>query len=171
MQGAVSTINKENENTPFQDKRNEIMAQIDKYDATMLSYLARLYEAINGEKMDFTKIKSAVDALASFNKKAEYNYLNNLLYPEKCKGVKIPSPIPVPSCSFQLHNCVTLTTNHHGNLAFVFNPFFLANSNDLTSLNNTPIFPGSTYNFDKIDYLSSFWFNNSGSLTGNVPDD
>ena len=171
MQGAVSTINKENETTPFQDKRNEIMAQIDKYDATMLSYLARLYEAINGEKMDFTKIKSAVDALASFNKKAEYNYLNNLLYPEKCKGVKIPSPIPVPSCSFQLHNCVTLTTNHHGNLAFVFNPFFLANSNDLTSLNNTPIFPGATYNFDKIDYLSSFWFNNSGSLTGNVPDD
>ena len=106
------------------DNENEIMKQIDKYDATMLSYLARLYEALNGEKLDFTNVKNAVDALAKFNKKAEYNYLNNLLHPEKCKGVKIPSPIPVPSCSFQLHNCVTLTTNSHGNLAFLFNPFF-----------------------------------------------
>ena len=53
------------------------MAQIDKYDATMLSYLGRLYEALNGEKMDFTRIQNAVDALAVFNQKAEYNYLNN----------------------------------------------------------------------------------------------
>lgn len=173
MQGSASVFGNVPQ-TPFQekdDKKNEIMAQIDKYDATMLSYLARLYEAINGDKMDFTKIKSAVDALATFNKRAEYNYLNNLLYPEKCKGVKIPSPIPVPSCSFQLHNCVTLTTNHHGNLAFVFNPFFLANSNDLTKLNNTPIFPGSELKYDKVDYLSSFWVNNSSNLTGNVPND
>ena len=117
-----------NSKTPFQEKESNesnIIKQIDKYDATMLSYLARLYEAMTGDKMDLKQIKSAVDALATYNKKAEYAYLNDLLYPEKCKGVKIPSPIPVPSCSFQLHNCVTLTTNDKGNLAFTFNPFFL----------------------------------------------
>ena len=29
-----------------------------------------------------------VDALSQFNQKQQYNYLNNLLHPEKCKGVK-----------------------------------------------------------------------------------
>lgn len=53
--------------------------------------------------MDLSKVKDAVTALTQFNKRQQYNYLNNLLHPERCKGVKIPSPIPVPSCSFQLH--------------------------------------------------------------------
>ena len=150
----------------FQDRTNDIIKQIDKYDATMLSYLARLYEAINGEKMDFTKIQNAVDALAAFNKKAEYNYLNNLLYPEKCKGVKIPSPIPVPSCSFQLHNCVTLTTNSKGNLAFVFNPYFLGNSNDMTALNGELIKDKA---IESVNWLSTLWVNNDESLVGNNP--
>lgn len=154
----------------FQDRKDEIMAQIDKYDATMLSYLARLYEAMNGEKMDFTKIKNAVDALAIFNKKAEYSYLNNLLYPEKCKGVKIPSPIPVPSCSFQLHNCVTLSTNSSGNLAFVFNPFFLANANDFKTVVKIDSDQGN-YRLTETSFLTTLWVNNNGSLSGYEPND
>ena len=159
----VASIFNQNSGPTFQEKKDEIMAQIDKYDETMLSYLARLYEAINGEKMDFTKIKNAVDALAAFNKKSEYNYLNNLLYPEKCKGVKIPSPIPVPSCSFQLHNCVTLTTNASGNLAFIFNPFFLANQQKLTYTDPPE---ENTWACDSVRYLSTLWVNNHASLTG-----
>ena len=158
---------KKNDNVSFQEKTDEIISQIDKYDATMLSYLGRLYEALNGEKMDFTKIQNAVDALAVFNQRAEYNYLNNLLHPEKCKGVKIPSPIPVPSCSFQLHNCVTLTTNASGNLAFMFNPFFLAN-NDIRTFT-----PPIQYNSENPDAtstgcynLSTLWVNNDDTLTG-----
>ena len=113
-------------NIPFKENYDEeLLKKIDEYDANFLSYLARLYEAINGEKLDFTNIKSAIDALAKFNERQEFNYLNNLLYPEKCKGVKIPSPIPVPSCSFQLHNSTTVSTNSSGNLAIMFNPFFL----------------------------------------------
>ena len=154
------------------ENENEIMKQIDKYDATMLSYLARLYEALNGEKMDFTNIKNAVDALSRFNKKAEYNYLTNLLHPEKCKGVKIPSPIPVPSCSFQLHNCVTLSTNSSGNLAFVFNPYFLANQNDLTALNDQLVYPSASTRYIRgVDWLTSFWYNNHETLAGNTPNE
>ena len=166
MQTVASTFSAKQNEVPFQDKKDEIMSKIDKYDATMLSYLARLYEAMNGEKMDFTDIKSAVDALAKFNKRAEYNYLNNLLYPEKCKGVKIPSPIPVPSCSFQLHNCVTLTTNSKGNLAFVFNPYFLGNSNDMTALNGELIKDTA---IESVNWLSTLWVNNDESLVGNNP--
>ena len=35
----------------------------------------------------------------------------------------------MPSCSFQLHNSIALTTNSNGNLAIYFNPFFLASDN------------------------------------------
>ena len=53
-----------------------------------------------------------------------YEYLMNLMRPERAKGCKIPSQVPVPSCSFQMHNCVTIKTNSSGNCAFLFNPFF-----------------------------------------------
>ena len=116
-------------NVPFKENFDEeLLKKIDEYDANFLSYIARLYEAINGEKLDFTNIKSAIDALAKFNEKQEFNYLNNLLYPEKCIGCKIPSALPVPSCSFQLHNSIALKTNANGCLALHFNPFFLFNN-------------------------------------------
>ena len=157
-------------NIPFKENYDEeLLKKIDEYDANFLSYIARLYEAINGEKLDFTNIKSAIDALAKFNERQEFNYLNNLLYPEKCKGVKIPSPIPVPSCSFQLHNSTTVSTNSSGNLAIMFNPFFLA-TNDVA---NDPIIFSSTNAMSvetrlkyRTDLLTSFFINNHDSLTG-----
>ena len=75
------------------ERNNEKLEDIKrKYDEKLKYYIARLYQAINGEKMDLTVIKNSVDALNKFFEHQEYNYLNNLLYPEKCKGVKIPSP-------------------------------------------------------------------------------
>ena len=160
-------------NVPFKEDQDEkVIKMIDDYDANFLSYIARLYEAINGEKLDFTNIKSAVDALAKFNERQEFNYLNNLLYPEKCKGVKIPSPVPVPSCSFQLHNSTTISTNDRGNLALIFNPFFLANRT--TPFNNGE---GEDYVWqsqgDKywVDYFTSMAINNDNSLTGYEPNE
>lgn len=148
-----------------EQKVDDIIKTIDEYDANMLSYLGRLYNAINGEKMDFDKIKNAVDALQQFNVKQEYNYLNNLLHPEKCRGVKIPSPIPVPSCSFQLHNCVTLSTNASGNLAFIFNPFFLASANSLNPI-DVPAENGMEAVTITPQFFTTLMVNNDNSLTG-----
>ena len=162
-------------NVPFKENQDEkVIKMIDDYDANFLGYIARLYEAINGEKLDFTNIKSAVDALAKFNERQEFNYLNNLLYPEKCKGVKIPSPVPVPSCSFQLHNSTTISTNSRGNLALIFNPFFLANRT--TPFNNGE---GEDYvwasqdgsNKYWVDYFTSMAINNDDTLTGYEPNE
>lgn len=147
-----------------EDKK--MIEMIDKNDATILSYLGRLYNVINSDKVDFGKIKNAVDALAIFNQRQEYNYLDNLLHPEKCKGVKIPTPIPVPSCSFQLHNCVTLSTNNSGNLGVLFNPFFLYSANvsdkeyDVNGISD-----------DKahVKYLTSMFVLNHNSANGHSP--
>ena len=123
-------IEKKNNDIGFDTYDKERLGEmINKYDQDMLKLVGNLYTATHGEKLNLEEIGSAVDALAKYNEKSEYNYLNNLLNPERCKGVKIPTPIPVPSCSFQLHNCVTLSPeNSTGNLGVLFNPFFLVNN-------------------------------------------
>ena len=146
------------------DKRLEAM--IDDYDAKMLGYIANLYQAINGEKMNFDNIQNSVEALQQFNNRQEFNYLNNLLYPERKKGIKIPSPIPVPSCSFQLHNCITLSTNSSGNLGIVFNPFFLSSNQHLDSLPNVQYENVSDDVQAKVNYYTSLFVNNDNSLNG-----
>ena len=146
-------------------KNDDLIKAIDAYDINMLNYLGRLYGALNGEKMDFERIKNAVDALQQFNSRQEYNYLNNLLHPEKCKAVKIPSPIPVPSCSFQLHNCVTLSTNASGNLAFVFNPFFLASEKSLRGY-DLPAADDIEATTITPNYFTTLLVNNDPTLTG-----
>ena len=151
---------------PFKEQSDELKKIIDKYDKNFLSYIARLYEAINGEKLDFTTLKSTVDILARFNEKQEFNYLNNLLYPEKCIGVKIPSQVPVPSCSFQLHNSIALTTNSNGNLAIYFNPFFLASDNKDPQPCKGPNGQIVENVVSNPIWYSSFYICNNGNLTG-----
>lgn len=151
---------------PFQKSKEEKLTQmIDAYDKEMLGYLGALYQSINKEEMDFNGIGNAVDALSRFNQKSEFNYLNNLLSPERCKGVKIPSPIPVPSCSFQLHNSITLSTNSKGVCALLFNPYFLASKN-IETLN----WPNDGDPIDmQVRYLTSLFINNDETLTGSEP--
>ena len=155
----------------------DLLKKIDESDKQMLGYVARLYEALNGEKLDFAKINNAVDALQAYNSKNEYRYLNNLLHPEKCKGVKIPSQIPVPSCSFQLHNCITVRTNSSGNLAMMFNPFFLGKisegTDDRVPAGQVHVTDNQNMHNYSVGYnfLTSFFINNDNSLTGNAPDE
>ena len=154
---------------------------INSYDKEMLKMLTNLYSAVNNEKLDLTGVTGAVDALVKYNSKSEYNYLNNLLSPEKCKGVKIPSPIPVPSCSFQLHNCVTLSPNIHGTLGVLFNPYYLGskdwidNGNGYYSrsgayfpANSNYVLPENALVYSPL-MVSSLMVNNDVSLNGTEP--
>lgn len=145
---------------------SDVLAQIDDYDKKMLAYLIELNNSLGRDIINIDQFEDVISALQYINTENQYDYLNSLLHPERCKGVKIPSPIPVPSCAFQLHNSVTLTTNSSGNFVFIFNPFFLCNNTlygqkvDLTS-----IIGGS----DTISYIgnqSSFFFNNSDEIDG-----
>lgn len=157
----------------------KLLEKINEDDKRMLNYLGRLYTAINGETLNLSEIENTVDALAKFNERQEYNYLNNLIHPEKCKGVKLPSPIPVPSAAFQLHNSITLSTNASGNLGIVFNPFFLyekgAGSKQTGSLNGLfQVNPANKWCSGEAsvglgcNYMSSFWVNNDVGLKGNA---
>ena len=182
-----SSIGNTSKNYEFTTWDKEKLGEIiNNYDKEMLTILSDLYASLTGERLDLNNIANTVEMLLKYNAKSEYNYLNNLLYPEKCKNVKIPSPIPIPSCSFQLHNCVTLTPNQLGNIGILFNPNFLASKNFVThpgsvsAQGNFTYFSsaGSTYPEGSTavpadgeilyspSFVSSLLVNNDSSLTG-----
>lgn len=173
---------KKNENEKKEDagkvnekKVEELLKQADKDDLELLAKIGNLYTVINQPGyLDVDKLKNAVDSLSEFNKIQEYDYLHNLLLPEKCRGVKIPSPIPVPSCAFQMHNSVTLSTNKTGMMCAMFNPCFLATNNPSSIFVPSGSVPNpgggeSTYAQANLipNYLTTLWVNNNDDLDGN----
>ena len=156
----------EEKNNNIKKSEIELLKTIDQYDINFLNYLNNLYKELKSDKLDLTQIKNNIDALQQFNSTQQYDYLNNLLYPEKCKGVKIPTPIPVPSCSFQLHNCLTLSTNSSGNLGILFNPFFLYNNN----IQSKQLSTNDVNDTANLVYLSTLYINNNDTLRGSASD-
>lgn len=139
---------------------------LDKNDMVLITKLSNLKNTLENDKVNLRTIKQQISDITSFDKAQNFDYLNNLLKPEKAKGCKIPSQLPVPSCSFQLHNCVTVRTNSSGNCAFLFNPFFLASESAI----GTELAAGDTSYFVH-EFLSSFWVNNNDSLYGSEPNE
>lgn len=148
-------------------KEGEMLQKFDVDDVKIINLLNKMYKALNGDIINLHDVKNSIELLSKFNQKQEYCYLNNLLYPEKSKNVKIPSPIPVPSCAFQLHNCVTLSTNSSGNIAVVFNPFFLSSNVFLQKIIGSNITGELTGSFN---YFTTLWVNNNDSLSGSAVD-
>jgi len=146
----------------FQETDDTNIKIVGDYDRKMLDYIGRLYKDLNGDTIDINELENIVDVLAAYKNKSERSYLDNLIHPERAKGCKIPSPIPVPSTSFQLHNSFTLSTNQLGNLAIVFNPFYLYNNNDLDIIQDPYI---DTRAWTP-KMFSTFFYNNSSNLTG-----
>ena len=143
---------------------NDVKDSIDNNDMLVISKLNTLRVSLNQPQLNLNSIKQQIEAISTYNQTANYVYLNNLLRPEKAKGCKIPSQIPVPSCAFQLHNSITLTTNAQGNVAFFMNPCFLASE---TALGKYVIINDANYYIS--NFLTSAWVNNDASLAGNAP--
>lgn len=165
MLGPYNSTTPNNNNFQMQSNNlaidyNEMLSRLDDYDQRLLKIIVDLHNASGREEIDINKIENIIEALKQLTSENEYDYLFSLIHPENSKGCKIPSPIPVPSCSFQLHNTVTLQTNDKGNLCFLFNPFFLYDSN----LHNT------MYDGNSIQFATSLFVNNNDSLTGSAPD-
>lgn len=138
-----------------------IKQNIDTNDIYILSKLNGLRLELSNNNLNLKNIREQIKQLSSFQKTQNFEYLNNLLCPEKSRGCKIPSQIPVPSCSFQLHNAVTVATNASGNCAFICNPCFLAD----TSVIGTSLLE-DTYTVN--GFMTTCWVNNHTSLTGNA---
>ena len=165
-------ININYKKTPLEKMtKTEVMTDlknsIDNSDMILITKLNNLRSALNSDNINFKSVKQQIKDISKFDQVQNYDYLSNLLKPERAKGCKVPSQIPVPSCSFQLHNAITLTTNASGNVAFIMNPFFLA-SNNIIGQRLDNVDGNYTYVHK---YLTSAWVNNAATLTGSSADD
>lgn len=120
-----------------------------------LRYLVDMHGVLSGSTIDLAKFTDIVSALEYMKKVQEHEYYNTLARPEKTRGSKIPTQIPIPSSSFQLKQSFYITTNASGNAAVIINPFYLAGTGATTStvfLNNAATLTGtaSDNNFNAI---------------------
>lgn len=90
--------------------------------------LNRLKGCLCADTLDLKDILKQIDELSKYKNIEKYSYLNSLLYPEKSRGCRIPSQISASSCSFQLRNTIDLDVLSSGTFMGIFNPYFLANS-------------------------------------------
>lgn len=148
------------------DMSDVLKDNLDNYDIVLVSKLNTLKDSLSGDRINVQSVRQQIKDISMYDQSQNFSYLSNLLHPEKEKGCKIPSQVPVPSCAFQLHNCVTVTTNTSGNLGVWFNPFFLANESVIGSKING-LDSGSNHGFVS-KYLTTLWINNNANLTGNA---
>ena len=116
------------------------------YDKRLFDYLVKMHQSLRSDVIDVDQLANTVDALEHLKKEQDQDYYSALLYPETSKGAKIPSTMPVPSSSFQMHQSTFITTNAAGHASLVFNPFFM----------------------DTTGNSSTIFVNNSSTLTGNA---
>lgn len=123
---------------------------LDESDKKFLEYLIKMHGVISKDQIDLSKFRDVVEGLESLKKTQEHEYYSTLVRPEKTRGSKIPSQMPIPSSSFQLKQAVYITTNTSGNASLIINPYYLGSN---ASAN-----------------LSSIYLNNAATLAGNATD-
>lgn len=133
---------------------NDLKNCFEESDVVYITKLCHLKDSLCGDHLNIKSINEQIKDLDTVNNINNYNYLNSLLYPEKTRGATIPSQIPVPSCSFQLRQSITISPNNQGSCAFVFNPFFLASE----ELEGYPL-PGENAGYFSDGRVTTFWLN------------
>lgn len=83
-----------------------------------------LKNLLNKDDLNLKRIQEEIEEVARFYDVEKYNYYLDLIDPNRF-GAKIPTQVPLPSCTFTLKKNITLTTNEYGNILIKYNPFFL----------------------------------------------
>lgn len=117
-------------------------------DRRYLRFLYNMWSTLKKPRIDLRELNSVMTLYDMLQKDHKEEYLQIVFLPERQCVAKIPSLFPVPSSSFMTHFQANLTTNALGNLAFVWNPFYLSDA-----LNPAPT-------------MTTFFVNNNAALTG-----
>ena len=104
-------IDKENNNVFIFEKLNSLKKSLDK------------------DTLNLEEVRRKMTSVSEVSNYDEMTYFKDLMDPINRKTVKIPTQSSVPSCTFQLHNSFTFSSNNEGMDLFYFNPFFLCNTN------------------------------------------
>ncbi len=129
------------------DRATEMI--LDDSERQFLKYLIEMHSVLTSNTIDLTKFIDIVSALEYLKKVQDHEYYNTLVRPEKTRGAKIPTQIPIPSSSFQLKQSFYINTNASGNAAVIINPFYLAGAGSTEStvfINNHATLTGTASN-------------------------
>lgn len=91
----------------------------------LIQKLNNIKQTLNSDPINLNNLKKEFEFFEKFKQEENFDYLEDLLDPIKRKGVKIPSKMPVATCSFQLKSNVQVSTNRAGLALFYLNPFFI----------------------------------------------
>jgi hypothetical protein len=142
----------------FTERRDPDAEKVDKIigesEKMFLEYLSRFHNALNADRIDLKTVGDLIDQLNHIKKEQTNKYINSLMRPEKSKGSKIPSTMPVPSSSFQLKQSFYVTTNTLGNACIILNPFFLCDQSLVT--NNTTCYVNNDSSLDGLNTSNQF---------------
>jgi len=120
-------------------------------DNEYIKLLGELYEVLDNDDWDLSKIDLLAKRLSKNMEVQNYNYALNVLNPWSSihRGdAKIPTAMPFPTASVCVRSSRLITTNASGNAAIAWNPYFATT--------------GAT--------ASLFTVNNAATLTGSVSD-
>lgn len=98
-------------------------------DNPLLNKLNLLNNILNRDIINLKSIYSNINEIKNRKYDTIENYIDNLLYPETRKGVRIPSKVPLPTTTYNLRYTTYFTPNIYGNLLIWLNPCFLASDN------------------------------------------
>jgi hypothetical protein len=145
----MEMIGKKNfSNTISQEQPKSLSTEgqmFDESEKSFFAYLIKIHEELSSKSINLKSLEIIFQKLESIRKLQQNEYWATLMHPERYKNCKIPSPMPIPSSSFQLKNSFYLTPNVSGNACVIINPYYL-NSDDLLK--------------------STVYVNNDSSLTG-----
>jgi hypothetical protein len=148
------------------NKINENNNNIENDEKEMLIKLNELYNSLDNKDRNIDEIINKIKKIVDYKNEDKIKYLNSLLNPEQYKDVKIPSTIPIPSCTYSFHTNFIAQPDDNGVFRYIINPNFLykkrlseLNANNQYVTEDGTIIDSSFIGYAKgyysIDYLSS----------------
>ena len=92
------------------------------YISKKLNYLNII---LNRKNLNLNEIKNTMDLLSETPVITSEDYLNTLLHPATFKGSRIPTNIPIPTCSFSVTWTESFKVGNEGAICSYLNPWFL----------------------------------------------
>lgn len=129
---------------------------LQKVDTAFFDWLMSLRDSLNEDFIDSMQIARLINMFDEHvYKKSCCPYLETLLYPEKCTGIRLPSKNSFPSCPFHMKYSFNITTNTSGNFLFFMQPFYLSNTGTNTTayLNSAATLTGNVIDTTAADYV------------------
>jgi len=136
---------------------NRLLRQFDK---TFLSKLVDLHNAMSKKKVNLNDIDSIFEFLAHYKQEMNKSYIYSLLFPERTRGMRIPTKFPIPSLVFHQKSNLTISPNSSGNWYLQWCPQTLLTSGYTTAntgnllLDNSSAITGSVADTTTTNYTS-----------------